>query len=496
MSMLIIVLVLAIMSAAGCAIYYNIVSSTSQNVLELVTVEDIHIPLALENQFGLFFYDLAGNATKSTQKSNAFNNSKPLIIFFNLSVNNEISSSDEQAVFQKWLNAGYNVGSFKCGQVVQNKHLYWQRKIWSNKEEDIIYSDNDSDGNQMFYPQILNYSIAEIFVAYYYDFMTKSVFVGDQIRFEGLSLGVQTMLAACSYLLALEENRVIDNRFLPDRVTCLNGFFDYDEKNIDNSWLDKPITQNEDILFHSANIARAVWDRGIAIEYIEMKTNGIQETDKEKLLKEVVYLEYIYDSNQVNEDKTVFDWYNTMLGHNIPLDYSFDRLNQYGVSPKTPTSYIYARIGTHYKLRANDIELEEYNQYSTNARVPFIAGFIFNDKNKNGIYDERLNGRLSGVDVELYLLEEDASHRLIGRSKVNSNGYYRFPIEPIYIFNTSGKQFYIKVKQYTKYLVAPTLSINAYNMMTNNVEKDWQSDRYFIYSIGELVIINIGLIER
>ncbi len=494
LSILVVVMVVAVMLATVIGSYYSIISHTDKNSLALIGVEDIHIPTELEDDFGLFFYDSQGNKTKSTHQNIPFDNTKPLIIFFNISIDNQVDSDDEQEVFNRWLNAGYNVGSFRCGQAYNCDYIGCQERIWGNLEE---LSCVDTCNIQT-----LEYSLAEVFVAYYSHFMNEINFVGSQIRFEGLALGVQVIIASCNYLLALEKDNAIDGSLLPDRVTCLNG----DHYNVENKvyvdWLDKDIANELEMTFLVIESIKDMRSRGIAVEYLRTvsSSSGEEEYYIEKLAKETVYLEYIFNGElEIKQDRTIFKWYNGMLNKETPYDYSFFRLNQLGISPNTPTSYIYARMGTRYQTQIASSGNNNSWQYSINARVPYVAGFVFEDKNKNGIYDERLNGRLNGVEVELYLFEDDSTDlsTLIGRYQVRDNGYFEIPIEPIYLLDTNGKQLYIKVKQYNLYEISPLLEYNSINyLMTNSIKNDWHSDDFFIYSRGELIIKNIGLIEK
>lgn len=477
--------------------------------IQLIKPEDVYLPKEIfEEDFGLFLYDAQGNKIRTTQENAPFDINKPVIIFaYDMNYGCEVNSSGLSEYYNSWQQKGYNVALFQWNQDISDDLAITQRKIWASNPR------RKKGGKTVYeYADAPNYSLAQIFVAYYYDFMINAGFRGKEIRFGGSSLGAQLITASCDYLLTLEQNDKISKEFLPDRVTLFDAFFTNDASNVYIDWRNKTIGEHGSISLASDTI-KLLHSAGIAVEYV--RSSCIDEvvipeeggTDYfAQIIKDTCFLDYhsgwleeesISDIMQGTSNKHCLGqkWYNLMLEYPLPNDNSASNFNQYGVSPNVPTSYTLARMGTVYQMYENNtLAPSDDKQYSTNAKVPFVAGIAFDDKNANGNYDERLFNRINGIKVELYLIEE-SSERLIGATHTK-NGYYEIPIEPIYIFNTEGKEFYIKVEMPSGYKPSLLGENEEYYLMTNDIKQDNKSQSFFIYSRNELKIKNIGLIRN
>ncbi len=487
-SILIIVIMLSILFAVSIVSLCNQLEFEKEDMLRLLDIKEIDIPSILEDSIGLFFYDQYGSAKRSTKEGVSFDANKPLIIFANYNIDDYLSLEQELALFEKWKNAGYNVGCFRWSTLHSNTVIQAQRKIWS-RGEGLRYDYVDDE--QELAKDFFKFPMAQIFASYYYDFLKKNSFNGDQIRFEGLSLGAQLMISVSSYLLALAEEDLALREFLPDRITCLNMLIADAASNMSAEWLNDSIDINNGRIQSMTDIFKKINNNGIAIEYVNFIEDGIQVAEYKKLIKQTAYLEY--NSSLKNKEVAAILWYNSLLEEDIAIDYAASSYSyQYGLGPKTPTSYIYARTGTEYELYKGEYGLKK--QYSINTNVPLIAGFIFEDSNNNGNYDERINSRRSGVEVELYMIKLDNTISLIGRTSVKQNGYYQIPIEPILIMNTAGQEFFIKANLLSNYTISPSQGDKQlYYLSTNGIKNNRQSNNFLIYSKRELKIINIGI---
>lgn len=480
-------------SATAVVWVYNETTKERTRELTLITAEDIYLPASINKEtFGLFFYDTNGNKTIS--KNATINKNKSLVIFFQSSDDNE----DNYNILE-WQQKGYNVGVFMWQQLADDDPYTAERKIWGRGN--LRFSNN---------PQSLvktkdtpKYSMAETFVAYYYDFMSKQNFSGGEIRFQGLSHGAQLIVGASSYLMELEKEGLIDKSFFPDRVTMFEAFFSGTSDNTYINWLDKPIGYDGTIKL-ACDTIKQMKTKGIAIEYIRSSLaeyTAIEEGKVfEKLLKEVCLLDYRsdwindYSVEGLNEKHQIGQkWYNKMLEYAMPIDTASVAFEQYSISPRVPTSYIYARMGTKYGMENNEsFELEDEIYFSTNSIVPLVAGFVFLDKNENGNNDNRIISRVDGVELELYMVEEN-KETLLGRTVSRNGGYYQFPIEPIFIFGTNGQEFYMKVNDTQRNITPHKGDSQKWYMMINNININKKSNSFFIRKKEEQIIINIGL---
>lgn len=488
-----------------------------RSALKLLKPEDIYTPTEIiDDNFGLFFYDDDGNRIRTTNKNVPFDVNKPVIIYAHgMSKGFGIDNPEGFNNYKKWQQNGYNVGCFVWSQFADDSPFLSERKVWGSKKEDMRFLYRNNQGKEVYETSDLpQYSMAQAFVAYYYDFISKSGFQGSEIRFQGMSLGAQLITASCSYLMALEQNNVIDKSFFPDRVTLFDAFFTNIKSDVYIDWLKREVGPDGSAAL-ALDTVKLLRSKGVAVEYI--RSSPVEITTKmgtgskssfSDMLKETVYLDYNSDwlgagggltdiMNGMEAKHCIgLKWYNKMISYPLPADFSAKGSGQYGISPNTPTSFAYARMGTAYSMHSNyTLDPSDDVQYSTNVNVPFVAGFAFVDENKNGNYDERLKSRVDEVKVELYLKEE-GGNKLIGVTR-SRNGYYQLPIEPIYITHTDGKEFFVKVRVPEGYVITPSKGdSDKYYMMTNNINENHHSESFFIYSKKELKIINIGIIRK
>jgi hypothetical protein len=495
--LLVVVLVACAFAVTVGIISYETTKKTS--TLALLKSNDISLPDGLNGgEFGLFFYDENGEMYR-TDEDAPFDRQKPLVVL-SYALMQGIEDDGEDYV-SPWQSSGYNVGALIWNQMSEDDGAAAEEKIWT--AGGAFIQRNNKGG---YAKERLPYSVAECMTAYYLDFMEQSQFEGGEIRFVGHSVGGQLITAVASYLVTLEQNGLIDRDFLPDRVTLLDCVFSNNLSNKYINWLEKPLNGS---IFLAAETIKSLKEKGAAVEYVRSsfidmytETGGGAKGGFANLTNQTTFLELrsdwlYYDRNQTMltslGEKHLFSrmWYTNALIEPIPLDYSSEKTVQYGVSPNTPTSYTYARAGTKYLMQHNLTEFGgDDRQYSMNSRVPLVAGFaaLSND----GCLDSRLKNRIDGVKVELYLTEA-AGGRLITSTTTKYGGFYQLPIEPIYIYNTEGKEFFIAIKPLEGYNISGKPESDGYFLMKNGINQNAKSDSFYIYDTEQIKIINIGL---
>lgn len=466
----------------------------------LLKVSDISLPEGLrQEEFGLFFYDENGEKYRSDGDT-SFDGNKPLVIL-SYALMEGIENDENDDIYSLWQAFGYNVGVLIWNQLSEDDGAAVEEKIWSAGGAFIKRTVKGGHAKKR-----LQYSVAECMTAYYLDFMAASGFEGGEIRFVGHSVGGQLLIAMSSYLLTLEQNGLIGKDFLPDRVTLLDCFLTNNLSGKYINWLEKPLNGS---VFSAIDTVKALKEKGAAVEYVRSsfidmytETGGGAKDGFEKVTAQTAFLELRSDwlDYGINEsmlssfgEKHLFSrrWYKNALAEPLPFDYSSEETLQYGISPNTPTSYIYARAGAKYLMQLNFTEFGgDDRQYSTNSKVPLVSGFAVLDG--DGCLGSRLKDRIDGVKVELYLTEESGG-RLITSSITKNGGFYQLPIEPIYIFNTEGKEFYIAITPPEGYNISGKPDCAGYFLMKNDINQDGKSDSFFIYNTEQLKIINIGL---
>ena len=418
--------------------------------VEFVRPEDIHIPDKLDDErlFGLFFYNEDGSMTRSTEPIETVNYdpSKPLVIFIHGMLYPFGYHSNElipNAV--GWLEKGYNVAEFCWSQLSDFMPNVGTRKVWGRGAGNFMYEADDGQRTEES-EDLLNYSIAECFVAYYLDFMEKNTFKGSEIRLTGLSLGGSTVVASMSYLFALLEDGWIDKEFLPDRMSLFDAYLEFtggiEAYNV--PWLNEPMNEGGP-LYYAVEVTKKAHDMGIATEYIasSMVSNLpdiVSPGSSKKLHDNTMFLQFnnaFAGMDQGLQHTSGKTWYFNTVSADPFMDKTDLTGTQYAFGPLTPTPYVYARQGARYSMERNNTEnvFTDDVLYS-DVTVPKIAGFAFNDANANGINDDRLMNRLASVKAELYCGEEK-----IGEVVTDESGYYEFILDG----SAVGKTYTLKV---------------------------------------------------
>ncbi|NCA66817.1 MAG: hypothetical protein EOM87_01990 [Clostridia bacterium] len=463
---------------------------------DAISMEDIYIPPSMDLQkLGLFFASNSGWVRYDSENV-PFDSQKPIIIFAH-----GMGTGSFGPYRAKWLAAGYNVGCFMWSQFSDDSPFIGQSKVWGIYNGKMRWSKNSGGYEKNDVP---SHSVAEIYAACYNDFMSQHDFCGSEIRLYGHSLGAQLTVALSSYFMSAVETGKMNPEYLPDRVSLLDPYLSNDIDAIYVTWLDKTLEDCGSVKATLDTVIR-LKNKGIAVElvrsspWVEIAALAYKSGEdgyNEALKDEVAHLSIdtgflpskygmidgIAACHEVGED-----WYSGSIDKGLWTDNAANASGGYGISSVTPTSYTYARMGSKYELDINESE-KDYSddiQRSVNINSAKIAGFVFLDKNSNGIMDDRLCNRLSNVTVTLY---EKGKKKPVTTYTTGTSGYYEFLTEV-------GKNYYIKVSPVKNYAFSQITDADSL-YMSNNIGSDGISAIFTPANSASLIIVNAGIIAN
>jgi hypothetical protein len=500
----------------------------------------LYIPSGMRYEgTGLFICYLNQNnqfSVVKTTRSEAislFDPHKPTMIYIHGMQNEGGAIDDERCAYMApYIQAGYNLLLFRWSQF-SDEASPWdaEGKIWgTNKgtfKEGMLYgmrwrvalNQNESDYVS---DDVPNASVAEIFGAFYLDFMSRFDYEGSMIEISGHSMGGQVAFAAASFLLTKEQEGLINPSYLPDKVTLFDPYITQIFDGAYCAWLKKPVsayvndkdgnpeyfapgirkfTASIDLM---AEIAKALKDRGIATQVIPAETGYVYVLAKiytddayKKLCDNTVTIRY--RSDWVTDRITNFNsfhmagrnWYIDSVNNKVYADTAMNNTPDVTPSARTMLAYAYARMGTSYSMEENLTEDNYADDIfaSDNIENARIAGFAFYDANGDGIYNERIQARMAGVKVELYRVD-GRKNILVATQITDASGYYSFDIPRI---NANGfDKFYIRIIAPKGYQIGERGRYD--DCMGNNIRQiDSLSDTVTLAHYKSLSIINIGL---
>ena len=496
---------------------------------KLYTAEELELPEKLnqESLFGLFFYDEDGvHYTRSTEDMSKvnFDPNKPTAIFIHGMQSSGWKKFDEIYNPSGWLAAGYNFGVFLWSQVADcGLPSKGKGRIWYGNSN-FAYSATDANGKAYRAEETvdkLKYPTAMIFGAYYFDFMNRvGDYKGSSISIIGHSLGANTNIAIGSYFLTLYDQGTITKQYMPDRFVYLDAYMDaMTETKTIVPWLNEPIGEGG-VIQKGVEVAKKAHALGISVEYLKSFTMVSLLCDDpmyggtpgtcQKFFDELTFIDMLdeptggFEKNHVDSmriylksmsaDQNVVGDYSVddskfpecrdeELGWNV---YSKEDVVNNGLiawSCTTPISVTYARCGSSYEMPNMTPE-----EQASNVEYPVVAGFVFEDKNDNGIYDDRLQSRLAGVTVALY----DGETK-IAESTTDVAGAYRFELTGDY----TGKTYTVKAtlpsgKTFAKQATGVSdILVKTYS--TNNVNAQGASESFSFVDKVQIKIVNVGL---
>lgn len=495
-------------------------------------VAELYMPAGLRYEgIGLFVCYIDDNGGVGIKKTTSqagldlFDATKPTFLFIHGMQRNFGARYDEGVNFLKpVIEAGYNVLLFRWSQFCDEETpMIIEPKLWgTTKDKGLVGMRWRNTDNKYVTDDIPNASMAEIFGAYYIDFMLRFNYTGSLIQFTGHSMGGQLLFSSMSYLLTKEQEGLISPALLPDKVTAFDPYFAPFKDDVYCQWLGKKISEyvfdeagnpvnfpnSKSQRFTSsmdtiADTAVALRNRGIACEYVPsisgyvhllMQLFDPNDPAIDRFKNNCVVLEYRSDWTDITDFNSFHlagrEWYMLSALQGYLMDNALNNPTDFAPTATTPLSYFYARVGTVYRMEPNyTIDVEDDIIYSDNVTGAKIAGFAFYDANANGVYDERLQARVPGVKLELYM-KDGYSEKLIATRITDESGYYSFDIPRI---NANGfDKFYIRAVAPTGYQICDRGG--EADMMGNDINPtDGRSDAIILKHFKNLKIINIGV---
>lgn len=521
----------------GADILEDIAPSQALSRLPAGVVRQLYIPSAMRYEgIGMFVCYLDENnrfQIVKTTKSEAvarFDAQKPTVFFIHGMHNDSGALYDEGGSFlTPYLRAGFNVLLFRWSQL-SDEAVPWdiEGKIWgtnkgvSKEGTRLLGMRWRKTFEEYVEDDVPNASIAEIFGAFYMDFMTRFDYKGSSIEISGHSMGGQIAFASASFLLTKEQEGLMNPAYLPDKVTLFDPYIPQFFDGAYCAWLKKYVSsyiydaEGNPAYFAPgvrkytasvnmmADIAEALNKRGVTTQILPSQTGFVyalasmySEDGYKKLCENTVTIRYRSDwvKNPIEEFNDFHyagrDWYVHSIFDEAYPDNAMHNTPDVTPSAMTMLAYIYARTGTSYSMEENTTEDDFTDDifFADNIETAKIAGFAFDDSNGNGIYDERIQARLAGAKVELYLVD-GRKNTLIATKITDESGYYSFDIPRIHA--NGFDKFYIRVIAPAGYEIGTRGREDG--AMGNDIRKtDGLSDTVTLAHYKSLRIINIGL---
>ena len=478
---------------------YSIVSmeekyaNTDNEGYSPISLDDIYIPSNIpQNTFGLKIYNGSSWQPSEIVENNPFDYSKPTVIYTHgMGTGNGIDNPDI------WFSKGYNVCHFLWGAFSDDLPTSGQDKVWAkgkypNSEKNILsYTDAPwtSGAITRYLTDVPDHSITEIYAAYYLDLIMRENYNGKEIRFFGHSLGAHLSMSLTNYLMFCVEKREIPPSVLPDRVTMLDPYISDFVSNLNCSWSGESMKEGSSkkaletslkardfgIAFEELRTSQYV---GIAAYAMFMASDPTANPDDSDygLFKKIIMYSYVNTNfladklpyiSAVERMHSISEyWYAEMMNH----DYLYEQDSlSYGMAPFSEKEYVYSRMGNKYEISFSETEYDTSDDSVvsdiTRAKV---SGFIFEDKNNNGIFDERLKSQLLGVKISLM---DENNNELVSQT-TDLNGYYSFDLE-------LGKKYKLNIIEDSNYKLG-VFSSELFEALENK----------------ELLILNLPMIKN
>ena len=437
----------------------NIDNQEEADTYKLIQLKDIYFPKGiLDTGLGMFIWNNISKKwvrTDTEEGKAVFDKTKATTVFAHGMGGNGHSSRPDE-----YTEMGYNVLNFAWGTFSDENNsafTYIANKIyfrnmtmrWLNNNDDFIEDD------------IPNVSVAEMYVAYYYDlFSAFPDYSGSEIMIYGHSYGCMLTMAVASCMCSLYEYGELPAYMLPDKINLLDGFFMKFDVGKDVPWLsdeEQPLGENalEDVYQTALKCKK----NGTAI--------GLFRTDKlvcypcTGIVNKNVSASYWNFCNNIVyshlSDRSKFD-----ISDNYRHQYGWDWFTDYYYKGQKLTdsssttgeeayymgmSYgaMFARAGIKYDVFLNgtkdntdddvftsfvcdyNLDINDSSRNETDANLAAyktgkakIAGFAYEDKNGNGKFDDRICSHVAGVTVTI----KNKDGQTIYSATTEANGYY------------------------------------------------------------------------
>ena len=403
----------------------------------IVSVNDLNLPETLtakgtDQEFGLYIYNGTSFVRYSEADASAIDpNKKTLIHAHGMGFNGNWNN------YKGYYENGYNVLCLHWGAFASEEYYAFRDicdKIWTY-DSPMRY--RNADANGWVSGEDIQYSMAEIYAAYYLDFLNKfPSCMEKELILTGHSYGGMLTTALLSYLTTAFANGLVEVKYLPDRAVLCDPFFVDGTETYKVRWLgDTPNDYYGGSIFLSKQALIAAHTVGISVALV--RSSGLITTSFAMAYKipditpalDTLNINALYvDGNALplfnfNPDKAhVYGevWPAAMTKEvydtSCPSEYAFSAFNPYHAD--------FARVGTTYDLDYKDTSTDFTDDTITlhdKTKGTKIYGFAFVDENGNGQLDERLGSHVKGVTVTL----TDASGN-VQTVTTGLNGYYEF----------------------------------------------------------------------
>lgn len=477
---------------ATTAAFLGFENKPATKIITIPKVSEMNLHDAMKTMnFGLFYYQ--GNTARSVLEDDlVIDPTKPMVITTHgMHSGGGYSLRYGFSEREYWQAKGYNCFVFRWSQFADDIDPFSiEMKEWSGRSSKAMkFYYEDGNGERIFEDvNIPNYSLAEIFTAYYNDFMTKYDIKSPEIRLMGHSMGGQLVMAISSYMKTVLDCGTLNPRYMLNRVTMLDPFLSSEPNDVKIDWLDRT-TGTEGSAGLVIEVCKQYAEIGIPVEYIHSGYADILASSehRKQLAANTIFIKV--DSSYIPGNtfeviaprhQVAVDW----TGESIRYDYFDDTVSQnYAGAPSTPTIYVMAQFGAQYAMRKNYTEdAEDDVIYSTKLENGVVAGYAFFDENDNGLCDDSFLNRREGVKVELY-----NGAQLVGTAYTNRGGYYKFSVTESLV----GKNLKIKVAGITA--AKKAIGTGTMQLSGNGINANGESEVFTLSDVKEIKLINIGM---
>ena len=400
----------------------------------IVTINDLNnLPTDLleDGHFGLYIYNSTSYVPYYGNENIFSTDKKTLFFIHGMGTRGAFSNSKE-------FFADYNLLAFYWSAFADEGNL----KMPLVGDKTWFY-----DGNLRYYSHSqkkwientdINYSVVEMYFAYYYDVISSLSGYDKEITLSGHSYGGMVTYGLISYLTNAIRNGLLGVDVLPDNVTLFDPYLLACENTRHIRWLGNmknPTNKGGAIILAQ----QAIYDArilGIAvslvrsspiIEYPTQVGLNPQISDTTAIDKFNSQFFYIFGiANEMLDLSNAHIYAHTWSALMTTPRYDGTYSEEYSFSLLNPYHSKFARMGTRYTVNYNRTPENVDDDIITlsNTEIRKIYGFVYVDENGNDVPDERISSHVCGVKV----MVKDENGKIVYLEKTSINGYYELPV--------------------------------------------------------------------
>ena len=408
----------------------------SSKMEKFYTLEEIALPENITTNtaqpFGLFLYDGKTDSLVPYTTEGVFDENKKTLFFAH-----GMGRNGRFYNCKGYYENGFNVLCFQWG-IFASEDIYSliSDKVWTSDGNHRYRVQDDSwyEGEE------LHYSVAEIYGAYYYDFLLRHPsYTSKEIIIGGHSYGGMLTTALLSYLTTAFRCRLLDSRYLPDRVLLCDPFFRMSEENVHIRWLGDLVPPSfGSIVALSVEAVAMAKQLGISVALFRSSmiiaapfeaAFGDFDIGAAKLDEFYSSLLYVYAiANSMLPQEKAHNYGETWPAYTTWEVFDADHPEEYAFSMFNPYHAEYARMGERYDMDYNTTSTVFTDDSLTlqNRENAKLYGFAFCDDNANGVMDERLGRHICGAKVKI--AAEDGT--VVLDTTTSLNGYFEVNVQP------------------------------------------------------------------